>query len=209
MTGEACALGPVVRFRVARAVHTPARLNIATTITEDPIVPSPQSRCRWRSARPGRNYKFPFARSGIGYDRVRERARPAGAGTGTISFAIRGSRSAPRARVPVRLVRSRALRTPAPARTGEARSKPGRRAASQPSMEPVETSGPSRHTVSSHAPGAGRGKPLSVRMTRRRRGFTRHDADEGGGTYVHVARFSVTTTRRDDTHTGSPSRKSS
>ena len=33
VTDEACALGPVVRFRVARAVHTrgPARLNIATT----------------------------------------------------------------------------------------------------------------------------------------------------------------------------------
>ena len=92
---------------------TPARLNIATTIMEDPIVPSPQSRCRWRSAfRAGicPNYKFPFARSGIGYDRVRERARPAGAGTGTISFAIRGSRSAPRARVPVRYAPARAAR---------------------------------------------------------------------------------------------------
>ena len=150
---------------------TPARLNIATTITEDPIVPSPQSRCRWRSARPGRNYKFPFARSGIGYDRVRERARPAGAGTGTISFAIRGSRSAPRARVPVRLVRSRAHPLPHErAKRGQNRGVVLRR---NLRWNPSRRGTSRRHTVSSHAPGAGRGKPLSVRMTRRRRGFTR------------------------------------
>ena len=139
-------------------------------------------------------------------DRIRpcSRARAARGSRDRDDF-VRNSRipkRAPRAGAGAVRSRARRARTPAPARTGEARSKPGRRAASQPSMEPVETSGPSRHTVSSHAPGAGRGKPLSVRMTRRRRGFTRHDADEGGGTYVHVARFSVTTTRRDDTHTG-------
>ena len=43
MTGEACALGPVVRRSAWRVRCTPARLNIATTITEDPIVPTPQS----------------------------------------------------------------------------------------------------------------------------------------------------------------------
>ena len=188
---------------------TPARLNIATTITEDPIVPtSPPVAVSVVRRVPGELQNF-RSQSGIGYDLFASARGPREPGPGRFrsQFAdpearpARGCRCGTLPRAPRAHTRSRT--------NGRSAVKTGARAASQPSMEPVETSGPSRHTVSSHAPGAGRGKPLSVRMTRRRRGFTRHDADEGGGTYVHVARFSVTTTRRDDTHTGSPSRKSS
>ena len=145
---------------------TPARLNIATTITEDPIVPSPQSRCRWRSPRSGPELQ-------ISVRTIRDRIRPcsrarAARGSRDRDDFVRNSRipkRAPRAGAGAVRSRARRARTPAPARTGEARSKPGLVLRRNLRWNPSRR-GPSRHTVSSHAPGAGRGKPLSVRMTR-------------------------------------------
>ena len=135
---------------------TPARLDIATTITEDPIVPSPQSRCRWSS---NRIKIFRVRNPAAIRDRIptyrHTGARPAG------NF-VRNSRipkRAPRAGAGAR--RYARPRTPAPARTGEARSKPGLVCCVATFVLRWNPSrrGPSprrAHTVSSHA-GAGRG----------------------------------------------------
>ena len=161
---------------------TPARLNIATTITEDPIVPSPQSRCRWRSPRSGPELQ-------ISVRTIRDRIRPcsrarAARGSRDRDDFVRNSRipkRAPRAGAGAVRSRARRARTPAPGTNGRSAVKTGARAASQPSMEPVETwAVAAPHSLESRAGRRAGRKPLSVRMTRRRRGFTRHDADEGG-----------------------------
>ena len=129
---------------------TPARLNIATTITEDPIVPSPHAVAV--------SVAVPAFRAGI----TNFRSHDPGSDT-TVFASARGPREPgpgrfrsqfadPEAR-PARGCRCAAVRSPAHTRSrtnGRSAVKTGARA-SQPSMEPVETWAVAPHSLESRA----------------------------------------------------------